>query len=49
MAEAEELGVIPYSPLGGGLLTGKYAGKDSPEVGRFLVNKATRLVITSSG
>ena len=40
MAEAEELGVITYSPLGGGLLTGKYAGKDNPEVGRFLVNKA---------
>ena len=27
MAEAEELGVITYSPLGGGLLTGKYAGE----------------------
>ncbi len=26
MAQAEHLGVIPYSPLGGGLLTGKYAG-----------------------
>ena len=25
MAQAEALGVIPYSPLGGGLLTGKYA------------------------
>jgi aryl-alcohol dehydrogenase-like predicted oxidoreductase len=40
MAEAEELGVISYSPLGGGLLTGKYAGTGQPEVGRFLVNKA---------
>lgn len=25
MAQSENLGVIPYSPLGGGLLTGKYA------------------------
>ena len=40
MAEAEELGVISYSPLGGGLLTGKYAGQQAPEVGRFLTNKA---------
>lgn len=40
MAEAEELGVIPYSPLGGGLLTGKYLGEKTPEVGRFLTNKA---------
>lgn len=40
MAEAEELGVISYSPLGGGLLTGKYTGGQQPEVGRFLANKA---------
>jgi aryl-alcohol dehydrogenase-like predicted oxidoreductase len=40
MAETEELGVIPYSPLGGGLLTGKYAAQARPEVGRMLVNKA---------
>ena len=40
MAEAEELGVITYSPLGGGLLTGKYAGEQKPEVGRLLSNKA---------
>ena len=26
MARAEQLAVIPYSPLGGGLLTGKYRG-----------------------
>ena len=25
LAQAEQIGVIPYSPLGGGLLTGKYA------------------------
>jgi aryl-alcohol dehydrogenase-like predicted oxidoreductase len=40
MAESEQLGVITYSPLGGGLLTGKYSGATKPDVGRFLVNKA---------
>jgi len=40
MAEAEDLGVTTYSPLGGGLLTGKYADKEAPAVGRFLANKA---------
>jgi len=32
------LGVIPYSPLGGGLLTGKY-NKPDPEKGRLFTNK----------
>jgi len=40
MAESEMLGVISYSPLGGGLLTGKYAAENRPETGRFLTNKA---------
>lgn len=40
MAESEQLGVISYSPLGGGLLTGKYAGESHPKTGRFLTNKA---------
>lgn len=40
MAESEGLGVITYSPLGGGLLTGKYAAETQPQVGRFLANKA---------
>lgn len=40
MAENEELGVICYSPLGGGLLTGKYTGGSQPDTGRFLSNKA---------
>ena len=31
MALSEGLGVIPYSPLGGGLLTGKYAPGQRPE------------------
>ena len=38
MAESEGLGVFPYSPLAGGLLTGKYQ-KKAPEEGRFNVNK----------
>ncbi|WP_147803638.1 aldo/keto reductase [Alkalicoccus halolimnae] len=33
MAEAENLGVISYSPLGGGLLTGKY--EDEKQTGRL--------------
>ena len=36
MAEVENLGVISYSPLGGGLLSGKYAGGARPEQGRLL-------------
>lgn len=39
MAQAEGLGVIPYSPLGGGLLTGKYGPETRPESGRLLENK----------
>lgn len=35
MAESEELAVIPYSPLGGGLLSGKYASGAKPESGRL--------------
>lgn len=43
MALAEGLAVIPYSPLGGGLLTGKYSGGKQKE-GRLVENKmyATR-------
>jgi aryl-alcohol dehydrogenase-like predicted oxidoreductase len=36
MAEAENLAVFPYSPLGGGLLTGKYAGDEQPQDGRLV-------------
>ncbi len=39
MAQAEGLGVIPYSPLGGGLLTGKYGPETRPERGRLVENK----------
>jgi aryl-alcohol dehydrogenase-like predicted oxidoreductase len=44
MAEAEGLGVFPYGPLGGGLLSGKYGVGRKPETGRLVTNKiyATR-------
>ncbi|MEM7344649.1 MAG: aldo/keto reductase, partial [Chloroflexota bacterium] len=38
MAQSENLGVIPYSPLGGGLLTGKYGIEKRPDSGRLLEN-----------
>ncbi|MBK8506242.1 MAG: aldo/keto reductase [Saprospiraceae bacterium] len=38
MAASEKIGVISYSPLGGGLLSGKYL-LQKPEVGRLLDNK----------
>ena len=36
LARSEDLGVIAYSPLGGGLLTGKYGIDKRPEQGRLL-------------
>ena len=38
LARAEQIGVIPYSPLGGGLLTGKYGTAAKPEHGRLVDN-----------
>ncbi|MBN1370490.1 MAG: aldo/keto reductase [Anaerolineaceae bacterium] len=38
LAQSEGLGVIPYSPLGGGLLTGKYAPGVRPDSGRLVEN-----------
>jgi aryl-alcohol dehydrogenase-like predicted oxidoreductase len=38
LALSEGLGVIPYSPLGGGLLTGKYAPGQRPQKGRLVEN-----------
>ena len=40
MAAEENLGVISYSPLGGGLLTGKYTTHSKPSTGR-LIQKST--------
>lgn len=39
LAKAENLGVITYSPLGGGLLTGKYGPNQKPKTGRLVENK----------
>jgi len=38
LAADERIGVIPYSPLGGGLLTGKYGVGRKPEAGRIVDN-----------
>lgn len=39
MAESENMAVTSYSPLGGGLLTGKYGKNKKPEEGRIVSNK----------
>ena len=36
---AENLGVMTYSPVGGGLLSGKYGPDKRPEQGRLMSNK----------
>lgn len=36
LAESERVGVISYSPLGGGLLSGKYGVNKRPEQGRLI-------------
>jgi len=39
LAEQENLAVIPYSPLGGGLLTGKYTKSKRDQKGRLVTNE----------
>ena len=39
MAQSEQLGVISYSPLGGGLLSGKYSTGQRPAAGRLIENQ----------
>jgi aryl-alcohol dehydrogenase-like predicted oxidoreductase len=39
LAAGRQLGVIPYSPLGGGLLSGKYSRSARDEKGRLATNK----------
>jgi len=39
LADTEQLAVVTYSPLGGGLLTGKYRGGAQPAEGRLTVSK----------
>lgn len=38
MAASEGIAVLPYSPLGGGLLTGKYSAQRQPDSGRLVDN-----------
>ncbi len=42
LAQSEELGVMSYSPLGGGLLTGKYGVERRPDTGRLVDNPMYR-------
>jgi len=39
LAREEDLGVIAYSPVGGGLLSGKYGAKTRPNMGRIMDKK----------
>ncbi len=43
MALSENIGVINYSPLGGGLLTGKYGRQKRPDSGRLMDNKMYKI------
>ena len=43
MAQSEKLGVIPYSPLAGGLLSGKYEAGPAPERGRLMNHKISQM------
>jgi len=49
MAQALGLGVMPWSPLGGGMLTGKYSRKDLAQEGEARVSATRKGVIASSG
>ena len=42
LAQAERMGVISYSPLGSGLLSGKYGKTAQPEQGRLVENRMHR-------
>jgi aryl-alcohol dehydrogenase-like predicted oxidoreductase len=42
MALSENLGVVPYSPLAGGLLSGKYGVNRRPESGRLTSHKISQ-------
>jgi aryl-alcohol dehydrogenase-like predicted oxidoreductase len=48
MALSEGLAVVPYSPLGGGLLTGKYGEDKRPESGRLVDNPMYQLRYSKS-
>jgi aryl-alcohol dehydrogenase-like predicted oxidoreductase len=42
LAESEQIGVITYSPLAAGLLTGKYNGGAKLDQGRFVEHRGTQ-------
>ncbi len=42
LCRAEHLACVPYSPLGGGLLSGKYAADERPAQGRLVDNQMYR-------
>lgn len=42
MAASEDLAVLPYNPLGGGLLTGRYSVSERPAEGRLVANAMYR-------
>lgn len=49
MAQENRLGVLPYSPLAAGILTGKYTTGVPAESGRMLVNKTYQTRYAESG
>lgn len=49
MAKALGLGVLPWSPLGGGILTGKYGRDDLKQQGEAGVSASRKGIIASSG
>lgn len=49
MAEAMGLGVLPWSPLGGGILTGKYSRSDLTNENSASISAERKGVIASSG
>lgn len=42
LAQAENMGVISYGPVGGGLLSGKYTANNRPQRGRLVDNESYR-------
>ena len=49
LAEAENLGVMTYSPVGGGLLSGKYGPGQRPDQGRLMSNKEYTAAMARTG
>jgi aryl-alcohol dehydrogenase-like predicted oxidoreductase len=49
MAQALGLGVLPWSPLGGGILTGKYGRSDLSDENGADVSQTRKGVIASTG